>query len=92
MTDPRDVPRPSPDPSGADVTEQQGFTEDPATMQSSEDLDEDRIGADPLEEGMEPPEGWAAADRHGTTANEQRSGESLDQRLAQEQPADDDLG
>ncbi|BBY54821.1 hypothetical protein H7J07_18455 [Mycobacterium koreense] len=50
----------------------------------AEDLDEDRIGLDPLEEGMDPPERWVAVDRHGVTAAEQRDGESLDQRLAQE--------
>jgi hypothetical protein len=50
----------------------------------AEDLDEDRIGLDPLEEGMDPPERWEGSDRFGLSADEQRDGESLDQRLAQE--------
>uniref|UniRef100_UPI003C6E40FC hypothetical protein n=1 Tax=Saccharomonospora viridis TaxID=1852 RepID=UPI003C6E40FC len=50
----------------------------------AEDLDEDRMQTDPLEEGMDPPEGWSGADRYGTTAREQRDGESLEQRLWQE--------
>ncbi|MCP3801593.1 hypothetical protein NLX83_20235 [Allokutzneria sp. A3M-2-11 16] len=52
----------------------------------SEQLDEDRIGVDPLEEGMEPPEHWSGVDQHGTTPNEQREGEPLDERLAEERP------
>src|SRR5687767_12574921 len=52
----------------------------------SEELDEDRIGVDPLEEGVEPPERWSGVDQHGTTPNEQREGETLDERLAEERP------
>ncbi|GAA4007601.1 hypothetical protein GCM10022247_32150 [Allokutzneria multivorans] len=52
----------------------------------SESLDEDRIGVDPLEEGVEPPEHWSGVDQHGTTPNEQREGETLDERLAEERP------
>lgn len=52
----------------------------------AEDLDEDRIGADPLESGMDPPERWAASDRYGVTAGEQQQGETLDQRLTEERP------
>ena len=51
-----------------------------------EQLDEDELGVDPLERGIEPPEHWSAADRHGTTQRELREGETLDQRLAQEEP------
>ncbi|MDQ0379622.1 hypothetical protein [Amycolatopsis thermophila] len=59
---------------------------DPAALNSAEDLDEDRLRVDPLEEGVEPPERYLASDRHGTTPNEVREGESLDQRLAEERP------
>lgn len=55
----------------------------------AEEFDEDRIGLDPLEAGMDPPERWAASDRFGVSADEQREGESLDQRLEQET---DDIG
>lgn len=59
---------------------------DPAALNSAEDLDEDRLRVDPLEEGVEPPERYTASDRFGTTPNEEREGESLDGRLAQERP------
>lgn len=52
---------------------------------AAEDLDEDRLRADPLEEGMDPPEHWSAAMDH-PTAREEREGETLDERLAEEQP------
>lgn len=53
---------------------------------TEEQLDEDELAADPLEEGMDPPDHWTAADRYATPPSEQRAGESLDQRLAEEQP------
>jgi hypothetical protein len=56
------------------------------TLTPSEALDEDDLRVDPLETGIDPPEHWSAADRHGTTAGEVREGESLDQRLAEEEP------
>lgn len=52
----------------------------------AEELDEDMLDADPLEEGMDPPDEWAAADRYGMTEAEQREGESLEQRLSEEEP------
>jgi len=59
---------------------------DPAALSSAEDLDEDRLSVDPLEEGVEPSERYMVSDRFGTTPNEEREGESLDGRLAQERP------
>lgn len=59
---------------------------DPAALNSSEDLDEDRLKVDPLESGMEPPEHWSVAERHGRTPLEEHEGESLDERVRQEQP------
>jgi hypothetical protein len=41
---------------------------------------------DVLDEGYSPPEKWSAAERYGNTAEEQHAGESLEQRLAQEEP------
>lgn len=55
----------------------------------AEEFDEDRMGLDPLEAGMDPPERWAGSDRFDVSADEQREGESLDQRLEQET---DDIG
>jgi hypothetical protein len=51
-----------------------------------EQFDEDNVGLDPLEEGMDPPEHWAQADRFGNTEREVREGQDLDHRLAEEQP------
>jgi hypothetical protein len=53
-------------------------------------------GDDPLDRGVIPPERWSAGMRFGSTADEQSSGESLDQLLAEEEPdtpfdVDDDL-
>jgi len=41
---------------------------------------------DPLDVGYSPPDREPTATRYGTTADEQRAGDSLDQRLAQEVP------
>jgi hypothetical protein len=43
-------------------------------------------GDDPLDRGVVPPERWSAGMRFGDTADEQASGESLDQLLAEEEP------
>lgn len=59
---------------------------DPAALSSAEDLDEDRLGVDPLERGMDPPERWSAADRYGTTPFEQSHGQDLEHRLREEEP------
>jgi len=53
-------------------------------MNAAEDLDEDSLGTDPLEGGVEPPEHWSGVDKPGTTAREQREGESLEEKLAEE--------
>lgn len=50
-------------------------------------------GDDPLDRGVAPPERWSAGMRFGSTADEQASGESLDDLLAEEEPdtlSDDD--
>lgn len=50
--------------------------------------------ADPLDQGYAPPDRWSAAEGFGNTVEEQRQGESLEQRLAQEEPdiaVEDDL-
>lgn len=43
-------------------------------------------GDDPLDRGVVTPERWSAGTKFGTTAGEQREGESLDQLLAEEEP------
>ncbi|MFD9893098.1 hypothetical protein ACFWY9_27455 [Amycolatopsis sp. NPDC059027] len=59
---------------------------EPDTLTPSEALDEDELNVDPLEAGVEPPEHWSAANRHGTTPAEIREGEDLGTRLAEEEP------
>ncbi|WP_370971744.1 hypothetical protein [Amycolatopsis sp. cg9] len=59
---------------------------EPDSLSPSEALDEDELRVDPLEEGVEPPEHWSAANRHGTTPSEIREGEPIEQRLAEEEP------
>ncbi|MDY6807827.1 MAG: hypothetical protein SW127_02305 [Actinomycetota bacterium] len=81
------------------MTSDQPMIPDPAdsvnpeltTSVDAEDLDEDRLQLDPLEDGLDPPEGWSAADRTGVTTREQREGETLDERLAEEEPDIDEL-
>lgn len=47
---------------------------------------DDRGLPDPLDEGYSPPEKWSPAEGYGNTAFEESQGESLDARLAQEEP------
>ncbi len=49
----------------------------------------DRGVSDALDEGYSPPERWSAAERYGNTPWEEEHGESLDQRIAQEEPETD---
>ncbi|MGZ4504041.1 MAG: DUF5709 domain-containing protein [Nocardioidaceae bacterium] len=44
---------------------------------------------EPLDEGYSPPEKWSAGEGYGNTPFEEEQGESLDQRLAQEEPEPD---
>lgn len=49
-------------------------------------LADDRGLKEPLDEGYSPPEKWSTGQRFGNTDWEESQGESLDQRLAQEEP------
>lgn len=49
-------------------------------------LADDRGLKEPLDEGYSPPEKWSAGQRYGNTEWEEEQGETLDQRLAQEEP------
>ena len=46
----------------------------------------DRGVDDALDEGYSPPEKWSGAERYGNTPWEEEHGESLEQRMAQEEP------
>jgi uncharacterized protein DUF5709 len=59
--------------------------EDYEVLDTSDTLD-GAPGDDPLDRGVVPPERWSAGMRFGTTAGEEREGESLDRLLAEEEP------
>jgi Family of unknown function (DUF5709) len=58
-------------------------------MQPEESL-VDRGVDDMLDEGYAPPDHWSTAEKYGTTASEQAEGETLEQRLQQEEPEVED--
>lgn len=75
-------------PMGDDAYQPTGTNEeqeDAAPLDLQDAVDE-RTYDDILDEGFSPPEKPLGVTRHGTTAAEQRDGETLDQRLAQEVP------
>src|SRR6476469_3266413 len=49
----------------------------------------DRGLAEPLDEGYSPPERWSPGEGFGNTPAEEEAGETLDQRIAQEEPEPD---
>lgn len=64
----------------------QDLPEDEGVLEPADTLETDDLDADPLDTGISPPERNPASERFGVTEAEAREGESLDQRLAQEQP------
>jgi hypothetical protein len=63
-----------------------GVAEDDGVLEPSDTLDSDDLRDDVLDTGIDAGEGYRGANRFGTTADEQRTGESLDQLLAEEEP------
>jgi hypothetical protein len=68
----------------AEGVDRWNMVEDDGVLDSSDTLDDDKV-SDPLDTGLAPPDRWSGANRFGTTPTEERTGESLDQRLAQEE-------
>ena len=62
------------------------YSVDDEDQLQKEDTLDDRGVDDLLDEGYSPPEKWSAGEGFGTTADEARQGETLDQRFAQEVP------
>jgi hypothetical protein len=62
------------------------YSVDDEDQLQAEDTLNDRGVDDLLDEGYSPPEKWSAGEGFGTTADEALEGETLDQRLAQEEP------
>lgn len=56
------------------------------TLNASEGTDSDELHNDDGDIVVDPPEHWSEADKFGMTAREAREGESLDDRLAEEEP------
>lgn len=81
MTEPDQSYDPPQDTGAPDAVET-----DPAALNSAEDLDEDRIRADPLEEGMDPPEHWSGVTKYGMTPWEQAHPRGLGDRIREEVP------
>ncbi|MDA3648431.1 hypothetical protein LZ318_05105 [Saccharopolyspora indica] len=63
--------------------------EEPETLQGAESLDEEELGGDPVERGVQPPDRWSRETESRPTPREEREGESLDERLAEEVPDED---
>ncbi|WP_339133503.1 hypothetical protein WJM95_30310 [Streptomyces sp. f51] len=63
-------------PGGPDIREDEGLLDPEDTLEYR--------GSDPFDDGWSPPERPLAVDHRGTTAREQREGESLDEKLAEE--------
>jgi hypothetical protein len=59
---------------------------DDDTLSPSESTDSDEVRNDDGDSVVDPPEDWSGADKFGMTAREEREGESLDERLAEEEP------
>ncbi|HTT50136.1 MAG TPA: DUF5709 domain-containing protein [Streptosporangiaceae bacterium] len=74
---------------GEDGLEDTDF-EDDGVLDSSDTLeDPEDPYEDPLDTGILPTDRWSAGERFGTTLEEEREGESLDQLLAEEEPDED---
>ncbi len=69
-----------------DTTPYNTYSVDEETQLQSEDTLVDRNVDDVLDEGYTAPEKWSPGQGFGTTAEEEEHGESLDQRLVQEEP------
>ncbi|MEV0360901.1 hypothetical protein AB0H71_33065 [Nocardia sp. NPDC050697] len=56
------------------------------TLSPTEALDSDEVRNDDGDAVVDPPDDWSGANRFGMTAREEREGEPLAQRLAEEEP------
>ena len=77
-------------PDGADAVDLQSTSsvdkEEQLSQTQPYDSLDDRGVEDRLDEGIVPPQKWSPGQGFGNTAAEQREGETLDQRIAQEEP------
>jgi hypothetical protein len=59
---------------------------DDQTLDPFESTDSDEVRNHDGDTVVNAPDGWSEADKFGMTQREEREGESLDQRLAEEEP------
>jgi hypothetical protein len=59
---------------------------DPQTLDPSESTDSDEVRNDDGDTVVDPPDDWSEADKFGMTAREEEEGESLEYKLAAEEP------
>jgi hypothetical protein len=64
----------------------QEVSEDDGVLAPADSLETDDLRADLLDTGVDAGEGYRGVTRYGTTWDEERRGESLDQLLAEEEP------
>jgi Family of unknown function (DUF5709) len=64
----------------------EGVPEDDGVLEPADTLEGDDLREDVLDTGIDAGEGYRGANRFGTTEDEERRGESLDQLLAEEEP------
>lgn len=80
-------------PDGADAVDLQSTTsvdkEEELSQGQPYDTLDDRGVEDVLDEGIVPPQKWSPGQGFGNTAAEQLEGETLDQRISQEEPEPD---
>ena len=77
------------DPEGGDKESYGDYSVDDEDQPSNIDGLPDPDVDDELDRGYSPPEKWSAGQGFGNTAYEEATGESLDQRVAQEEPEAD---
>ena len=73
------------------MTESDQTPNPPQYLSQDQEMDtlEQRGTGDPLDEGLSPAEKWSPGEGFGTTADEQREGESFEQRESQMVPEPD---
>lgn len=74
----------STDDAGGTTTNDVGGADD--MLSPMEATDSDEVHNADGDEVVDPPDDWSGADKFGMSAEEERQGETLDQRLAEEEP------
>jgi hypothetical protein len=78
-----------PDPGDREVYGGYSVDDEDQPQGEGDSLSDDRGLQEPLDEGYSPPDRWSAGQGYGNTALEEETGETLAQRLSQEEPDPD---